>query len=120
MNALKSILCLFIILILSGCSNNSPSDLEAAPISTNFTYQNSVKAIIANNCLNCHGTIPSNGAPMSLTTYENVKNAVLTQGLINRLNLPQGNIQKMPLGAAKLTQTQIDAVTNWQVQNFQN
>ena len=120
MNALKSILCLFIILILSGCSNTSPSDLqEASPIS-NVTYQNSVKAIVASNCLNCHGTIPTNGAPMSLTTYENVKNAVLTQGLITRLNLPQGNILKMPLGAAKLSQTQIDAVTKWQIQNFQN
>ena len=79
-----------------------------------------MKAIIDNNCINCHGTVPTNGAPMSLVTYENVKNAVLNQGLIIRLNLPVGNSMKMPLGPTSLPQSQIDAVTKWQVQNFQN
>lgn len=57
---------------------------------------------------------------MSLNTYETVKDAVLNRGLIIRLNLPEGNILKMPLGASKLSQSQIDAVTKWEMQNFQN
>lgn len=120
MNALKSIFCFFSIVIFSGCSNNSPSDLEAVSTLTNITYQNAVKAIIDNNCLNCHGSVLTSGAPMSLVTYDNVKQAVLNRNLINRLNLPEGNILKMPLGAPKLSQSQIDAVIKWQTQNFQN
>ena len=120
MSTLKSIFCIAAITMLSGCSTSSPEDLIEAPTVTNFTYQNSVKTIITNNCISCHGTVPSNGAPMSLTTYDNVKNAVLNRSLITRINLPEGNILKMPLGGPKLLQTQIDAITKWQAQNFQN
>lgn len=120
MTTLKSVFVLFTVAIITSCSNNSPADLEEASTLTNFTYQNSVKAIIDNNCAGCHGTVPTAGSPMSLTTYDNVKEAVLNRGLINRLNLPEGNILKMPLGAPKLSQSQIDAVTKWQIQNFQN
>ena len=120
MSTLKSIFCLFSIFLFFGCSNNSPSDLQEVSTMTNFTYQNSVKAIISTNCLNCHGAVPTSGSPMSLHTYETVKEAVLNRGLIIRLNLPEGNIMKMPLGAPKLSQSQIDAVTKWQLQNFQN
>jgi mono/diheme cytochrome c family protein len=65
------------------------------------------------NCISCHGNTPSNGAPMSLTTYQNVKDAVLTKGLIDRISRAQGAAGMMPFGGTRLPQSKIDEVINW-------
>ncbi|MDO7170639.1 hypothetical protein [Mariniflexile sp. AS56] len=80
--------------ILFGCSSSSNDDLtEASPNpdpdpapTTKVTYNGSVKAIITSNCNNCHGSPVRNGAPMSLTTYAQVKASVETGSLIARIN----------------------------------
>jgi len=66
------------------------------PISGDITYTNSIRSIVNSNCISCHGSTPSNGAPMSLTTYTEVKNATQNRGLITRIENgtmpPSGNL----------------------------
>lgn len=102
-----------------GCTNDSTSDLiNDEPIDV-VTYNENVKTIINNNCLVCHGATPTNGAPMSLTTYENVKSAVQTRGLIDRISRPQGAAGMMPNGGTRLPQNQIDIIVQWNAQGLQ-
>lgn len=114
---MKNKLFLFLlpsVLILTSCTNDSASDLIEAPKNETITYTNFAKAIIDNNCIVCHGATPSNGAPMSLVTYNNVRNAVLNRGLLDRISRTQGANGMMPLGGSRLPQTTIDAMTKWQ------
>ena len=55
------------------CTNNSEDDLTNPIVLGNTKYSVNVKPIIDNNCISCHGATPSNGAPMSLVTYAQVK-----------------------------------------------
>lgn len=77
---------LFFVLLgffLVSCSSSDDSD-EPQPESV--TYQANIKSIIQNHCLSCHGNPVANGAPMSLTTYAEVVDAVNTRFLIDRIN----------------------------------
>ena len=76
--------CLFGLLAFN-CSNTSGNDLipqEQQPPAqnpdptTNVTYTNTIKSIMTNNCVACHGNPPSGGAPTSYTTYTQVKNDI--------------------------------------------
>ncbi|HMI06651.1 MAG TPA: hypothetical protein VK528_03825 [Flavobacterium sp.] len=109
------------ILALTGCTNDSTDDLVQNSVTpeTNVTYNQNVRTIINNNCIICHGTIPANGAPMSLTTYENVKQAVLERGLLDRISRPQGATGMMPNGGTRLPQASIDVINQWYAQGLQ-
>ena len=106
-------------LILMGCTNDSTNDLTDPNVIDNATYTAHVKNIIDNNCIMCHGTVPANGAPMSLTTYENVRDAVLNRGLIDRISREQGQPGMMPNGGQRLPQNVIDIVIQWNAQGLQ-
>lgn len=101
-----------------GCTNESTSDLIDLTNVDEVTYTNTVKSIIDNNCLFCHTQPPQNGAPMHLTTYADVKNAVLTRGLINRISRAQGASGMMPLGGTRLPQEKIDQISAWAENGF--
>jgi uncharacterized membrane protein len=110
---------LFSLLIFSSflmaCSNeNSETLMDNTPIQGVVTYKQNVKSIIDNNCISCHGATPANGAPMSLVTYSQVKNAMQNRGLLNRISLNNGNSLLMPQGGPRLPQTTIDIVAKWQ------
>jgi len=105
-------------LLLVSCTNDSESDLMDPNISATITYTNSIKTIMDNNCNFCHGNIPSNGAPMSLTTYQNVKDAVLSRGLIDRISKAQDAPGMMPYGGTRLPQSSIDQVISWKNSGF--
>lgn len=106
--------------LLSGCSENSPDDLlDLAPVNE-VSYQEHVKSIIDNNCISCHAMPPVNGAPISLTTFEQVKLAVQQHGLINRISKDNGDGELMPLGGPKLPQNLIDIIIQWENQGFKN
>ena len=101
-------------LFLMSCSNDSDNDtgpiiIDPPPSNDPVTYTNAVKAIIDSNCLNCHTSPPTNGAPMALTTYANVKDAVQNRGLIAQIE--SGD---MPVNASMLSASQIQAVKDWQ------
>lgn len=102
-----------LVLPFTSCTDSSTDDLiDSQPIDE-VTYNTAIKSIIDNNCIQCHGTTPSNGAPMSLTTYENVKDAVLNRGLIDRISRADGASGAMPLGGPRLPQSSIDLVVQW-------
>jgi hypothetical protein len=97
---------------LLSCTNDSTSDLlNIEPIG--------VKSIIDNNCAVCHGTTPIPGTNLSLTNYEEVRNAVLNRGLINRILLEEGNSSLMPQGGPKLPQPIINIIIKWQEDGLQ-
>ncbi len=107
------LLIAFGIVFVLGCTNDSSADLIDLNQVDEVTYTNTVKAIIDNNCISCHAAVPVNGAPMSLTTYELVKNAVQTRGLLDRISRPQGAPGMMPNGGTRLPQAVIDQVFEW-------
>ncbi|UPT69820.1 MAG: hypothetical protein M0D53_11810 [Flavobacterium sp. JAD_PAG50586_2] len=113
MNRLKlTLLVIPAVFLQFGCTNDSTSDLIDNSTGE-VTYNNTVKSVIENNCIVCHTLPPQNGAPMSLNTYEDVKNAVLNRGLINRISLAQGTPGMMPNGGMRLPQATIDKITQW-------
>lgn len=115
----KKTILFFSAIILTGCSNESTSDLiDDTPID-NVTYNENVRSIINNNCIVCHGTVPANGAPMSLTTYENVVDAVTNRELIDRISREQGQEGMMPLGGQRLPDHVINIIVQWQAQGLQ-
>lgn len=116
----KKLLLSLSVLFLWSCSDNSPDDLiDAAPINE-VTYQTHVKPIIDNNCVVCHSEPPVNGAPISLTNYEQVKTAILNHGLLDRISKDEGADDLMPLGGPKLPQNHINTIIQWQTDGFKN
>lgn len=107
------------VLLLCGCENDSPDDLTYPLPEETITYTAHVKTIINNNCIICHGTTPANGAPMPLTTYAAVKDAVQNRGLLDRISRAQGAAGMMPNGGTRLPQNQIDLINQWAEQGLQ-
>ena len=84
MKYIKSLLSfVFMLLLLTNCTNDSSKDLTEDIGLNDVTYLLNVKSIIDNNCIVCHAATPINGAPMSLTTYEEVKDAIQNRPLID-------------------------------------
>ena len=116
---MKFILILLSLSLLVGsCTTNTLDDLE--PIQTmndsipgqSVTYQD-VRFVFDNVCVACHSNPPQNGAPMPLVTFENVRNAVLNRGLLDRISREEGESGAMPLGGPRLPQTTIDLIFQW-------
>lgn len=90
MNFKNIIYLLAISIILFNCSSSSSDDLtptpdpDPDPTPTTITYNNTIKNLMSNNCTNCHGNPPTNNAPISFTTYTQVKNNI--DNIINRTN----------------------------------
>jgi hypothetical protein len=105
-------------ILVSSCTNDSSNDLLGIEDLDEVTYTNTVKSIMDNNCISCHAATPINGAPNSLTTYENVKEAALNGGLLDRISRDQGESGMMPSGGTRLPQAVIDQVTTWSNQGL--
>ena len=107
--------------MLLSCNNDSSSDLITPTNNTvTIKYSSDIASIINGNCLNCHASPPSNGAPMQLTTYNDVKNAILTGSLIDRVSRAQGSGGMMPQAGMRLPQATIDKIIKWQTDGFVN
>lgn len=102
-----------LIFIYSSCSSGSDDPIMNPPNNEDVTYSNAIKSIIDSRCLNCHSNPPVNGAPMSLTTFDNVKEAVENRGLITRVE--NGS---MPPQGAPLSAAQVQAIKDWQTGGF--
>lgn len=120
MNLFKLFFVFGIFQLTVSCVNDSTSDINNPTIVLNATYNQNIKSIINNNCTSCHNLPPENGAPMPLTTYEYVKQAVLERGLIDRISRSQGAEGMMPNGGTRLPQEKIDLIIQWRDQGFQN
>lgn len=116
-NYTRILFLLSIIICLLSCENDSPDDLiEITPVDT-VTYIDDVKPIIDGSCIICHQNPPVNGAPMSLLTLDDVRNAIETRGLIQRISSEDVNFL-MPLGGPRLPQPTIDLIIKWQTDGF--
>jgi hypothetical protein len=103
-----------IILFVTSCTSVSEEDLiDQVPIEETITYNSHVQPIINSNCISCHSMPPENGAPMSLINYDDVKNAVLNRGLIDRISSEDLGFL-MPFGGPRLPQNLIDIVNQWE------
>lgn len=111
-------LILLLGMLLASCTSDSTSDL-LEPISEEETinYETHIKPIMNTNCVGCHSNPPQNGAPMALTTYNSVKNAVENQELIERLISTQPGYM-MPIGGQNLPQNLIDIIIQWEADGF--
>lgn len=108
----------FFILIMTSCTTDSLSDLTTVEEVEMITYSENIKSIIDNNCIACHASTPVNGAPMSLTTYENVKEAVLDRGLLDRISRAEGTPGAMPFGGPRLPQNDINTIIQWNTEGL--
>ncbi len=107
------------VMSISGCSSGSNDTGILVDNTTDATtYTNTIESIIDSNCLNCHTNPPTNGAPMSLTTYDDVKNAVQSRGLISRIELSVGTTGVMPPSGSTLSTANIQAIKDWQLDGF--
>ncbi len=113
------LMALFLLIGISACTNDSEDDLiDQMQNPDPITYTNDVKAIIDNNCLNCHSDPPTNGAPIALVTFSQVKNAAENGSLINRVQAQEGASGAMPIGGPRLPQTLVDLIVQWQTDGF--
>ena len=102
-------------LVISSCTQSTFDDIEGntEPIPELVTYQD-IQPIINSSCLACHSNPPQNGAPMSLATYDMVKEAVLNRELSDRINRNPGDDGLMPLGGPRLPQQTINLLFKWE------
>jgi len=105
------IIALVIAVSMFSCSDDD-DDIPQNNEPTQITYSNTISAIMTTNCTSCHGSPTTNGAPMSLNTYTDVKDAVENRSLISAVESdfmpPSGN----------LTSTQIQNIKTWQSNGF--
>lgn len=107
-----------IVSLLFSCSYNNEDDLTEEIIIEDFvTYEDNIKPIIDNNCIVCHSNPPINGAPMALTTYNDVKDAVENRDLISRISSTDIGFG-MPFGGPRLPQNLIDLVILWETEGL--
>lgn len=104
----------------SSCTNDSVDDLIGDTVITGeVKYTQNVKSIMDNNCNSCHGAVPTNGAPMPLVTYAQVKDAYENRGLLNRMQRQNGDGLLMPQGGPRLPQSTIDVIIQWNADGLQ-
>tara|TARA_R110000868_G_scaffold99106_2_gene272914 strand:- start:1147 stop:1434 length:288 start_codon:yes stop_codon:yes gene_type:complete len=62
------------------CSSSDDADTPDLIV----TYDSDIKSIMSNNCTSCHGDPTTNSAPMSLTTFDQVKSNI--NNILSRIN----------------------------------
>jgi len=103
---------LLLFFVVTSCSSSSDDEIIIIP-TNDVTYTGDIKVIIDSSCLNCHSDPPVNSAPMSLTTYQDVKESVMSRDLIGRVE--NGS---MPPSGANLSAAQVQVIKDWEVGGF--
>lgn len=113
-------LCVYglsMLIAFTACTSNTFDDLDPNVVedpSEDVTFED-VRFVFDNICTQCHSNPPQNGAPMPLVNYENVRDAVLTRGLLDRISRSEGEDGLMPLGGPRLPQETIDLIFQWNI-----
>ena len=103
---------LLLFFVVTSCSSSSDDEVIITP-ANDITYTGNIKVIIDSSCLNCHSDPPVDGAPMSLTTYQDVKESVMDRDLIGRVE--NGS---MPSSGDNLSAAQVQAIKDWEIGGF--
>ncbi|GAL85667.1 hypothetical protein Cpin_6394 [Sporocytophaga myxococcoides] len=107
---MKKLTLLFLLSIsLYSCKDkeeDSPSP-DSVCNTSNVTYSNTVKSIISNNCIVCHG-----GAPMNLGDIATLQ-GVANSGLLYKVITHAEGVPAMPKGKAKLSDCDIAKIKAW-------
>lgn len=86
MNFKNLISTLVISMLVFNCSSGGDdNEPDPDPIPETVSYNSHVRPIISGNCISCHAATPTNGAPTSYTTYDQVK-AGVEGNIIFRIN----------------------------------
>lgn len=103
---------IIVVLALYGCDSHTYEELEDPMVVVDtVTYDRNIKAIIDENCIMCH----SPGGVSSfrpLTNYIEVRNAVLTTNLLERIQMPDSEPEQMPQ-PGRMPQNKIDLILQW-------
>ncbi len=114
------VICFLMVSVFHSCSYNSEDDLTDNIIVSEVNYEDNIKSIIDNNCISCHNNPPVNGASMSLTSYNNVLEAIENRNLIGRISTNDLGLV-MPSGGPRLPQNLIDLIVQWEQEGlFEN
>lgn len=118
---MKKLIALSLLLAaFTSCSSSDTYEDIATPTPTGtpnpdptvaFSYSKNAKAIIDANCVSCHQSGRS-ASFRPLTTYAEVKAAVQNAGLLNRIQLQNGQQGIMPQGG-RMSQANIDVIVKW-------
>jgi len=108
----KYLFLMLTVLVLSSCESTTYEDLqESAIIGSDINYTNDIQPIIASNCLSCH----SGGGVSSfrpLGTYTQLKEAILTTNLLDRIQRQNGEQGQMPQ-TGRMSQSNINLILQW-------
>ncbi len=97
---------------LISCDSHTYDEIEEeVVIDGPVTYNANVKAIIDNNCVVCHNDA-GQASFRPLTTYAQVKAAVQEAGLLDRIQLQNGESGVMP-STGRMPQSNIDVILQW-------
>ena len=113
---MKTFKIIFIIIIgiIFSCESNTYEEISEK--NENPTYNTSVKSIIDNNCLSCHGS--SGGEFPTMETYLQVKDAAQNGSMICRID-DQSCGSVMPQ-SGRMQQTKINTIKNWTLNGCPN
>jgi len=102
----------FLATALYSCDSHTYAEIEEETIiEGDVTYDANVKSIIDANCISCHsegGIVPYR----LLNTYEEVKEAVETAGLLERIQFQNSEPGVMPQ-SGRMPQSKIDVILQW-------
>jgi hypothetical protein len=101
---------LFPFILFSGCENNVEENSEDNPVDCTEVetyYTENVAPILESNCTGCHSG-PTPKAGLSLDSYSNVRAAIKTGNVLDRVTRVQGSPGFMPNSGTKLSDANLE------------
>ena len=109
------LISMLLFLLFSACSYNELPLCETA----NPFYAECIEPIFLQHCVQCHNQQLPRGN-LSLTTYNEISEAVNSGNVIDRISREQSDPLFMPLNAPKLTANEIQLIVNWNANGTPN
>lgn len=101
-----------IAILFCSCESNTYEELQDMEmIEGSVTYTEHIQPVIEMHCLGCHGE-GGVSAFRPLGTYADLKNAVLTTDLLDRIQRQNGEAGQMPQ-TGRMPQSNIQLILQW-------
>ncbi len=104
---------LFLALSLSllGCGEDPVEPPDCQP--SLQEWEDSVQALVQDNCGRCHGTNPNFGAPFTLLDYDAITAGVEGERIVDQMHVQLVADSMPPAGSPRPTTEQRDAIASW-------